>query len=416
MKNIFIINQRSRAMSYGVGTYTQQLISALQLLSVRITVVTLSADLFDLEISERDGVRYIMIPVPASERYIRFFSKKDDERYLRNVYYMLLPYIPKNESVVFHFNFQELGGLAYLLKEHFMCKIVTTMHYSHWSFNLLGDREKLYSILKQDSHESQENKTRELFFMEQKFYREIADYIISISKHSYDDLINIYGISSSKIILIPNGIKDEYRKINDDGKRELRKYFYLEEDEKLLLFVGRVTPIKGIDYLLKAFKDILKIRKDVRLMIIGESSEEDLRYYQSLTYPFYSEISFNGFVSKEKLADIYSITDLGIVSSIHEEFGYVAIEMLMHGIPIIANKTTGLKDIIQDGINGSCFQIQKNDESASISELTAKIIDLLDDPEKRIRYIQKGREYFCRKYDLSVFSQHIKDFYLQINS
>lgn len=51
MKNIFIINQRSRAMSYGVGTYTQQLISALQLLSVRITVVTLSADLFDLEIS-----------------------------------------------------------------------------------------------------------------------------------------------------------------------------------------------------------------------------------------------------------------------------------------------------------------------------------------------------------------------------
>lgn len=357
-----------------------------------------------------------MIPVPASERYIRFFSKKDDERYLRNVYYMLLPYIPKNESVVFHFNFQELGGLAYLLKEHFMCKIVTTMHYSHWSFNLLGDREKLYSILKQDSHESQENKTRELFFMEQKFYREIADYIISISKHSYDDLINIYGISSSKIILIPNGIKDEYRKINDDGKRELRKYFYLEEDEKLLLFVGRVTPIKGIDYLLKAFKDILKIRKDVRLMIIGESSEEDLRYYQSLTYPFYSKISFNGFVSKEKLADIYSITDLGIVSSIHEEFGYVAIEMLMHGIPIIANKTTGLKDIIQDGINGSCFQIQKNDESASISELTAKIIDLLDDPEKRIRYIQKGREYFCRKYDLSVFSQYIKDFYLQINS
>ena len=55
MKNLFIINQHSRAMFYGVGTYTRQLISAFRSLSFRITVVTLSADYSDLEVLEEEG-------------------------------------------------------------------------------------------------------------------------------------------------------------------------------------------------------------------------------------------------------------------------------------------------------------------------------------------------------------------------
>lgn len=414
MKNIFIINQHSRAIFYGVGTYTRQLISAFQSLSFRITVVTLSADFSEMEMKEEEGVRSLHIPLPAFERYTRFFSKKEDERFLRNIYYMLLPYIPENEEVIFHFNFQEFGGLASLLKTHFPCKIVTTMHYSHWSFNLLGDREKLYSLLHHEPDDSNGKKIRELFSMEQVFYRDIADYVIAIAKHNYDDLLHLYGIPPSKVVLIPNGLKDEYREIDDIGKRKLRKLFYLGENEKLLLFVGRVTPVKGVGYLIRAFREVLKERENVRLMIIGEGEDADLKAYQKLTYPFYSKISFTGFVPKEKLADIYSIADIGVVPSVHEEFGYVAIEMLMNGVPVIANRTTGLKEIMQDGINGSCFHIRGENETASIAELSAKIIDLLDHPEKRVRYMQAGRESFCRNYALNVFNQHIKDFYSRI--
>lgn len=414
MKNIFIINQHSTAMFYGIGTYTQQLIYALQSLPVRLTEVTLSLDFSDLEVSEKEGIRSIHIPMPAFERYTRFFSKKDDERYLRNIYYMLLPYIPEKEEVIFHFNFQELGELARLLKENFPCKIVTTMHYSHWSFNLLGDREKLYSILKEESNDSPDKKTRELFLMEQTFYNDIADYVISIAKHNYDDLLHLYGVPSSKVVLIPNGLKDEYREGNEEEKRKLRKLFCLADDEKLLLFVGRVTPVKGVRYLIQAFHEVLKVRENIRLMVIGDGADVDLKIYQKLAYPLYSKISFTGFVPKEKLADIYSIADVGIVPSVHEEFGYVAIEMLMHGIPVVANETTGLKEIIQDGINGSSVHIQKDNESASVTELSTKIINLLDHPEKRSRYIQAGRESFSRNYELNVFNQHIKDFYSRI--
>lgn len=414
MKNIFIINQHSRAMFYGVGTYTRQLVSAFQLLSFRITVVTLSASFSEVEVKEEEGVRSINIPMPAFERYTRFFSKKEDDRYLRNIYYTLLPYIPENEELIFHFNFQELGELARLFKENFPCKIVATMHYSHWSFNLLGDREKLHSALKQESDNPEGKKTRELFLMEQTFYKDIVDYVISIAQHNYDDLLHLYGIPSSKVVLIPNGLKDEYREIDEAEKRRLRKLFHLADDEKLLLFVGRVTPIKGVGYLIQAFQEVLKEREDVRLMVIGEGLDEDLKAYQALTYPFYSKISFTGFVPKEKLADLYAVADIGIVPSIHEEFGYVAVEMLMQGVPVIANATTGLKEIVQDDINGSCIHIQKDNEPASIAELSAKIIDLLDNKEKRFRYIQAGRESFCRKYELGVFNSLIKEFYLQI--
>ena len=385
MKNLFIINQHSRAMFYGVGTYTRQLISVFRSLSFRITVVTLSADYSDLEILEKEGVRSIHIPMPAYERYTRFFSQKEDDRFLRNVYYMLLPYIPEQEDLLFHFNFQELGILARLLKEHFTCRITTTMHYSHWSFDLLGDREKLRTFLAQESDDLPGKSIRDMFEMEQIFYRDIVDRVIAIARHNYDDLQNLYGVPASKVVLIPNGLKDEFRPVSQEEKQALRKQFYIQENEKLLLFV-----------------------------IVGEGLEADFKEYLSLTYPFYSKISFTGFVPKEKLAAIYSLADIGIVPSVHEEFGYVAAEMLMYGVPLVVNETTGLKEIVQDGINGSYFHIRKEDEEASVSELKDKINELLNDPVQREHYKQAGRKIFRERYTLDVFNRRIQDFYLHI--
>lgn len=414
MKNLFIINQHSRAMFYGVGTYTRQLISVFRSLSFRITVVTLSADYSDLEIMEEEGVRSIHIPMPAYERYTRFFNKKEDDRFLRNVYYMLLPYIPEGEDLLFHFNFQELGILASLLKDHFTCRITTTMHYSHWSFDLLGDREKLRTFLAQESDDLPGKSIRDMFEMEQIFYRDIVDRVIAIARHNYDDLLNLYGVPASKVVLIPNGLRDEYRPVSQEEKQALQKQFYIQEDEKLLLFVGRVTPVKGVRYLIWAFQELLKERDDIRLLIVGEGLEADFKEYLSLTYPFYAKISFTGFVPKEKLAAIYALADIGIVPSVHEEFGYVAAEMLMYGVPLVVNETTGLKEIVQDGINGSYFHIRKEDEEASVSELKDKINELLNDPVQREHYKQTGRKIFRERYALDVFNRRIQDFYLHI--
>lgn len=415
MKNVFIINQHSRAMFYGIGTYTQCLISALQLLPIQITVVSISTDYSELEIIEDEKTRSIHIPLPAYERYTRFFSDKEDDRFLRNIYYILLPYIPNDQELIFHFNFPELGKLASLLKENFSCKIVATMHYSHWSFNLLGDRKKLHSIIESGSNDFIEDNTRKLFFTEKKFYKEITDYVIAIAKHNYNDLLNIYEVPSSKVVLIPNGLKDEYKEISIQHKQEIRKKFRLNNNDRLLLFVGRITSIKGINILIQAFKEILKIRNDVHLMIIGDGSETELKEIHSQIYPFYSKISLTGFISKERLANIYSIADIGIIPSIHEEFGYVAIEMLMHGIPIIVNETTGLKEIVQNDINGLTFHFQTNNKSQSAIELCKKIMKLLDHPDKMRKYAQIGRKDFVEKYELNIFYQHIKNFYSHIN-
>ena len=330
--------------------------------------------------------------MPAYERYTRFFNKKEDDRFLRNVYYMLLPYIPEGEDLLFHFNFQELGTLASLLKDHFTCRITTTMHYSHWSFDLLGDREKLRTFLAQESDDLPGKSIRDMFEMEQIFYRDIVDRVIAIARHNYDDLQNLYGVPASKVV----------------------KQFYIQENEKLLLFVGRVTPVKGVRYLVRAFQELLKERGDIRLLIVGEGLEADFKEYLSLAYPFYSKISFTGFVPKEKLAAIYSLADIGIVPSVHEEFGYVAAEMLMYGVPLVVNETTGLKEIVQDGINGSYFHIRKEDEEASVSELKDKINELLNDPVQREHYKQAGRKIFRERYTLDVFNRRIQDFYLHI--
>ena len=112
------------------------------------------------------------------------------------------------------------------------------------------------------------------------------------------------------------------------------------------------------------------------------------------------------------MAAIYSLADIGIVPSVHEEFGYVAAEMLMYGVPLVVNETTGLKEIVQDGINGSYFHIRKEDEEASVSELKDKINELLNDPVQREHYKQAGRKIFRERYALDVFNRRIQDFYL----
>lgn len=67
---------------------------------------------------------------------------------------------------------------------------------------------------------------------------------------------------------------------------------------------------------------------------------------------------FTGYVNQRTLSDLYSVADIGVVPSLHEEFGYVAIEMMMHRLPVIVNATTGLAEDCRS----------RNERTARVSE------------------------------------------------
>lgn len=120
MKHLYIIDETSRAANYGIGTYIREVTSALSRISIRITVVCLHAVGHDETIVEEvEGVRHINIVSRSSIRG-NTTPLLIKQRQLRNIFYVLLPFISENDENIFHFNYTNAKELALLLKKRFL--------------------------------------------------------------------------------------------------------------------------------------------------------------------------------------------------------------------------------------------------------------------------------------------------------
>ena len=109
---------------------------------------------------------------------------------------------------------------------------------------------------------------------------------------------------------------------------------------------------------------------------------------------------------------MYKIADIGVIPSVYEEFGYVAVEMMMHGIPIVANKTSGLSEIVVHQVTGECIDLYESfDENHSVTLLLEAISQLLSDKKKRNFYSQKARERYIEYFSMDRFRKQMLDVY-----
>jgi len=148
-------------------------------------------------------------------------------------------------------------------------------------------------------------------------------------------------------------------------------------DDKLILFVGRIEPLKGIDQLLKAMPYLQNGQRS-RLIIIGgdRSSRYEMRKLLELSrnLQIQDSVTFLGLIRQEQLPYYYSAADACVVPSYYESFGLVALESLACGTPVVATDVGDLKSIIRQGKTG--YVVTEN----SPRHLAAKIALLLSRP------------------------------------
>lgn len=236
------------------------------------------------------------------------------------------------------------------------------------------------------------------------------DHFICPANHTVHSLRDILLVAPSKMTVINHGIKDEYADYKKDIKKIWKKNFFLSSKTQIIVFVGRLDKIKGVNFLISAFEKVLIEKTNVHLFIAGEGNFEELI---SPAKNICSKVSFTGKLSKEELRDLYNMADIGVVCSFYEEFGYVALEMIMHGIPIIVTETTGLDEMIQDNITGLKVPIiMENDKRVvDVDTLSQKILLLLRDYNLRKKLSKNGRQHYLEKYNLSIFKEKMIDFY-----
>ncbi|MCD7940671.1 MAG: glycosyltransferase [Bacteroides intestinalis] len=401
-KCLFIISEESVAGKYGVGTYINQLTQCFDLSIWNVNVIILHARSKEVQWKIKEGIAYYEIPMPGKMQY--YSSSLDEKQYYRGVFYYLASRLTLSPKIYCHFNFAIHHDLALLFKKKSQAKIVFTLHYTDWSFDLLGGRAWLKQILANPIG-NKDNQVKKTFEREKAFMMECCDYVVTIANHSYRMLKELYEIPQDKLAFVPNALKDEYQPRNKEELNTLRKKYGFNDNDKIVLFAGRIDSVKGFAELIEAIKLVQREIPNTKLVIAGSGN---YTLALSAIAPCWSGFVFTGFLSKEQLYDLYAIADIGVVPSKHEEFGYVAVEMMMHRLPVIVNNTTGLKEIVENGKFGVIFDYGEN---WGIKSLKEKIISNLTSDKSNNQMIKEARNKILECYSLDSFCRRIQNIY-----
>jgi glycosyltransferase involved in cell wall biosynthesis len=320
--NWIILASKDRGIDYGVGTFIKQLSKELakqKHVSVFILEIGLTQSK-TFSIKRQDGIT--IVEVPVAENKTGTDTKKNQEKLSRNIARVVSQYIPMGNDNVIHMNYLFQYFFATALKEIVSGKIIFTQHV----FTMEQQLEENY------------------FDTEFETYNTV-DKIITVTRHGKNHLMG-KGVNAGKIEIIYNGIDPNCFKYNP--RNGIKEKYGLPRNEKLILYSGRIDPIKGLDYLCLAMERLIKKVPDCRLVIAGDG---DFKSLIQSAGKFSANISFLGFIPFDDVVALYFEADMGVIPSLEEHCSYVALEMLFCGLPVVASGLGGLKEIFTHNEN-----------------------------------------------------------------
>jgi D-inositol-3-phosphate glycosyltransferase len=214
-----------------------------------------------------------------------------------------------------------------------------------------------------------------------------ADRIVVASAHEKHMLTALYGASPERIEIVPCGVNLDLFQPMD--KERARAALGLKEGERIILFVGRIEPLKGIDVLIGAAAQLHE-DENFKVLIVGGDARAEEQVTQLRQHAarlgIDHHVSFVGSVPHEELPLYYNAADVCVVPSYYESFGLVAIESMACGTPVVASRVGGLTTTISDGETGYLISWRCPEPFAERLEL------LLENDELRASFGRAARE------------------------
>jgi D-inositol-3-phosphate glycosyltransferase len=242
-----------------------------------------------------------------------------------------------------------------------------------------------------------------------------ADRIIAATPAELAQLQWLYQADTRKVNVVPPGVDvSKFYPIPDD---EAKAFIGVPPCERMLLFVGRIEPLKGIDTLLEALAIMRREDVIVCLSVIGgdpslssENSSIEMARLQALReqYGLEDMVAFLGQRAQDTLPYYYSAARAVVVPSHYESFGMVALEAMACGTPVVASQVGGLAYLVRDGETG--FTVPVDDPQALAERLKRLVLD--DDLHAEMG----GRAAeFAQEYRWENIAEKILDLYTDLS-
>jgi glycogen(starch) synthase len=194
---------------------------------------------------------------------------------------------------------------------------------------------------------------------------ERADKVIAVSHFTRNIIISRYGISGEKVEVVYNGVE---RNGNDNWTLAETG---IEKDEKIVLFLGRITMQKGPEYFLQAAKKVLDAVNNVKFVMAGSGDLIHRAVEMAAELGIGHKVLFTGFLRGEEVRKIYKMADLYVMPSVSEPFGIAPLEALNNDVPVIISKQSGVSEVLMHALKVDFWDV---------NEIANKIVAVLKYP------------------------------------
>lgn len=378
----YLIKHVSRVTTYDADFYCKYLLQCLkEIPDVEPIVIDFSFDINDLHITKIDGIEYYAIPVQSNPNMI--------ELYAYGIVSILADFLPKREPFVFHFNNSQFYDLARLLKANYPnCFLICAVHNLGWCQTLNGNVTRFRNIVHHNICSKKNEYGIKSDYNKEKRFFSICNRIITISSFAQNLLKTDYGVPTEKLSVVYNGI----------DVQELCKVFHYQPEISCreILFIGELENTKGAEYLIKAFRMLLQNDINAHLTLVGDGN---IHQYLSLCDGIWDKITFTGKINNKQLLRLFRKTTIAVQPSFNEQCCYTAIEIMGHGIPLIATDTTGLREMMEytPEYMIKIKEVDFNDEEF-IKELSDKMRSLLNNTDSRKKVSEKQMYMLRERY------------------
>ena len=225
---------------------------------------------------------------------------------------------------------------------------------------------------------SGEHVNQPIYDIERKGFH-AAEKVIAVSYFTRNTVISRYSVNGDKVEVVHNGID---RKLNGNSNVDWAlNHTGIEKEEKIVLFLGRITMQKGPEYFLRAAKKVIDVYDNVKFVMAGSGDLMHKSVEMAVNLGIGNKVLFTGFLRGDDVQKIYQMADLFVMPSVSEPFGLVPLEALNNDVPVIISRQSGVAEVLTHVLKVDFWDVD---------EIANKIVAVLKYPSLKISLQNHG--------------------------